>query len=637
MNISQMMRGLLGDATAGDSRALELKAGQVVRGVVLQMLENNEAVVQINGVQVRAKLEIPLQPGQSAMLQVQPETNGAVITLKPVDLSASGLLDDTFRDYAKLLGLPDQRWALDIIKDLRREGFPFNRITSKAFQEAAAVMPHGTDQEQWMQATAATFKRGLPMTATTISSMQQAMFGKGAHELLDTLHTQLGAFLTSDVNVADGDGQSAHPATRVLALLDQGAELLRGAMIPREGATVVAGQSASTASQGANTMLQGSAVVAQLTANNMDDNNNTANAASRPIVNTSNWLSGMMKWMGVDHELQLAKAATSGDQSSSSPASQSRTFATENEGTVRTMTVSTQQGGSAQLQRGIDIAASNVQNGMNMTASTIVQGTLNVSNVGVLAEGIHENVASIKQEASQGQNVSARSVSQQMLPGGSQVPLLTQDVIGLDLTQPGQSTQPVQQQPTQQDTMKNALLTLMGSNDTPPAIRETAQQLIHQITGQQLLLTPERNSSVLTHVTMFIPLQDSQGGSTASVHIQTRRGRRGELDADNCRLLFNLSMASLGDTLVDVNVTDKIVSLNLWNDHPSINELVEGSRADIAERLKETGYQLSSLRTTPLPTNNDEATATEQKVKRQAPPDLSQFASTRYKGVDFKA
>ncbi len=65
MNIGQLMRGLLGDVQAGDSRALELKVGQIVRGVIMQTMDNNEAIVQINGTQVQAKLETALRSGQS--------------------------------------------------------------------------------------------------------------------------------------------------------------------------------------------------------------------------------------------------------------------------------------------------------------------------------------------------------------------------------------------------------------------------------------------------------------------------------------------------------------------------------------------------------------------------------------------
>ena len=39
MNISGLIRSLVGDLTASESKVLELKVGQIVKGVVLQLLE----------------------------------------------------------------------------------------------------------------------------------------------------------------------------------------------------------------------------------------------------------------------------------------------------------------------------------------------------------------------------------------------------------------------------------------------------------------------------------------------------------------------------------------------------------------------------------------------------------------------
>ncbi|GLX68463.1 hypothetical protein MU1_28080 [Paenibacillus glycanilyticus] len=186
--------------------------------------------------------------------------------------------------------------------------------------------------------------------------------------------------------------------------------------------------------------------------------------------------------------------------------------------------------------------------------------------------------------------------------------------------------------PAAQESLKSTLIAIASSSDAPPALREAAQQLVQHITGQQLMLTPERNGAVFSHLTMFVPLNGPDGNQTASVHIQTRRGRQGQLDASNCRLLFDLSMRSLGPTLVDVNVMDKIVSLTLWNDHPAISALIDSSRSEIAVSLNQAGYQLLSLRTTPTRSVSEEG-----EEIRQAVPDPAQFVKTRYKGVDLRA
>ena len=76
------------------------------------------------------------------------------------------------------------------------------------------------------------------------------------------------------------------------------------------------------------------------------------------------------------------------------------------------------------------------------------------------------------------------------------------------------------------ETLKGILLQLLQSDELPPTIKESIQQLTAQLTGQQLLLTSDRNS-MFTHVTMFIPFRNEQGEETASVHIQSRKGKRG--------------------------------------------------------------------------------------------------------------
>ncbi|GLX71169.1 hypothetical protein MU1_55180 [Paenibacillus glycanilyticus] len=234
MNIGQLVRGLLGEASgSGDTRKLELKPGQVVRGVVLQLLENNEATVQINGVQVRAFLELPLEPGKFAMLQVQPQSAGGLLVLKQVENQAG--LDDALKDWLKQSGLPDQEWATGLLKDLRKDGVTMNRDTFAALKAAADAMPPDVDAEQWMQAAAAGLKRGLPISGGTVAALQQVMFGRPAHELLDSLQQQLGVI----AGAASGDDGAAAPqaggsgapaalpqlAARLAALLAEGAAL----------------------------------------------------------------------------------------------------------------------------------------------------------------------------------------------------------------------------------------------------------------------------------------------------------------------------------------------------------------------------------------------------------------------------
>ncbi|RXZ76978.1 DNA ligase [Paenibacillaceae bacterium] len=654
MNIGQLMRGFLGEPQAGESKTLELRAGQVVRGVVLQVLEGQDAIVQINGLQVRAKLEMPLMPGQATAMQVQPETAGGMIVLKPVDGAA--MPEETLRELAKSLGLPETKWAMELIRDMKQSGFAINRELGAALAKALAAAPPGVNSELFMQAAAMAFKRGLPMTGTTIGALQQAMFGKPAHELLEGLRAQLQAFTAASGGAgaaAASPAATAPPvstgaaaaAGRLLALLAEGAPLLRAAgeataaQTPAAGAsggrgeagTLAAGQPAAGALAGSGpgsavstpgaaaaggagaaagaAHAASSAAAAGASAGSAASGASAGNAAAAAgsgavappgaaADQAGGWVGQLMKWLGVDHERQLARGAAAAPSGAGQPGG-----APANAGNAAGLAGNAAAG-----------AAAGAAEGLAQQEAARAAGSPPQAGPALAASG----------GQAPGQERAA------VLPGGGLADLPpAADAAGRPAAAAHES-------------LKSALLTLLASDDVPPALREVSQQLLQHVTGQQLLLASERNGAVLSHLTMFIPFEGESGEQTASVHIQTRRGRKGELDASNCRLLFDLQMKRLGDTLVDVHVVDKIVSLTIWNDHPAMGMLLETTREEVVGALGQAGYQLSALRTSPLPDraaaqSDQSGKPTNSEQKQIQPPSLSTFSPRPYKGVDLRA
>ncbi|SHE12174.1 Uncharacterised protein [Chlamydia abortus] len=179
--------------------------------------------------------------------------------------------------------------------------------------------------------------------------------------------------------------------------------------------------------------------------------------------------------------------------------------------------------------------------------------------------------------------------------------------------------------------LKGALLQLSAADDLPPALREAVQQTLQQITGQQLLLAADR-SSMFTHVTMTVPLFHASGEQTAAVHIQTRKGKQGEMDSSNCRLLFDLRMAYLGPTIVDVQVTDRIVNIVVHSDYSGMEKAIEPFRQEVADRLEAQGYPFVSIRSLPFPDKK----AGQNHAASGEDGGLSLYDTKPYKGVDLR-
>ena len=99
--------------------------------------------------------------------------------------------------------------------------------------------------------------------------------------------------------------------------------------------------------------------------------------------------------------------------------------------------------------------------------------------------------------------------------------------------------------------------------------------------------------------------------------------------------------AAVGDlppsrTVVDVQVVDRFVSLNLWNDHPAVSRLVESARDEAAEALGRAGYQLSSMRVKPFPDTANRNAAKESAAAAPLPTPAV-YAGKPYRGVDYRA
>src|SRR5690606_33778523 len=155
MDINRLLGGLIRSTEAADPKLLELRIGQVVRGVVLQMLADREAIVSIAGMPVRAKLDAPLQQGHATLLQVQPESEPGTILLRTLNESKVPIADSSLGDVVRNFGLTDTESNRMLLRDLHAAGIKLDKPTIAMFTRAMDSMPVLTGAaravtEQWL-------------------------------------------------------------------------------------------------------------------------------------------------------------------------------------------------------------------------------------------------------------------------------------------------------------------------------------------------------------------------------------------------------------------------------------------------------------------------------------------------------
>lgn len=188
---------------------------------------------------------------------------------------------------------------------------------------------------------------------------------------------------------------------------------------------------------------------------------------------------------------------------------------------------------------------------------------------------------------------------------------------------------------TEAENVKATLLHLLQhpkAEALPAPLREQMQQFVQQVTGQQLMMTGSAGDNAFVQVAIQLPSPGQENGENTLIQIESRKKGRGELDPDNCRLFFYLSMQNMGETMLDVSIVNKILSVTLYNNQEGLGDLVRVLRTPLERSLAEQGYRLSGLRVLSVPDSAGRESSRTSVSSLSLPPS----SVAHYKGVDFR-
>ncbi|MDF2722831.1 MAG: hypothetical protein K0Q59_2506 [Paenibacillus sp.] len=658
MQIGQLMGQLLGELKpTDDAKTLELKVGQIVRGTVIQLLGEQDAMVNIGGVHLRAKLEAPLQRGQNTLLQVQPESNGSQVVLKPVSgMPAAPLGDDRLVQLLQSFGMKDVPETRQLIKQMQQAEVALTKPNVQNFQTIVAQTPPGIPADQWLEAAFVAHKRDLPMTRETVQSLRQTMFGEplqGQMDNLEKLGEQALKALQAAPTKANGE------LRELLGKLSQAIQQVKEAAaqatpIQAPGQSAESEAADSTAADGSKSRLS-----------------ERTDAPRQSLLDNMERSAGGGRTLALSSEASpsVPKPTTSSGADPLRLEQQVQLGQDDHDATdMRTSVQKNGQGATVEENGGQRAAREPIANGMPSVNADIEQDAAdpkiharavqqaeqpesNRAADGKTATHLSDESAA-KPQPKDNENWIARMFKAVGMDNEHQVKraIVRADVptasarlehtpatlLGAALPDDQLAAPPPGQDISRHaaaDSLKSVLLQLASSDALPEPLREQAQQAMQQITGQQLLLSTDARA-VLSHITLFLPVRQDGSGQTAAVHVQSRKGKRGELDAHNCRLLFDLNMQTLGLTLVDVQVFDRKVHVQVHNDLPFLKPLFERYRTEIAEGLREHGYQFMAMNVVPFPERP--VASSEWSTDNSSMGASSAYAMKPYKGVDVR-
>ena len=141
--------------------------------------------------------------------------------------------------------------------------------------------------------------------------------------------------------------------------------------------------------------------------------------------------------------------------------------------------------------------------------------------------------------------------------------------------------------------LKPQLMNLINDTQISLPVREAAEALLARINGMQLLSS---DNGYQHQIVMQVPLDFLGKRMDATMQWTGRMKDDGKIDSDFARVLFYLQMESIKETVIDMQVQNRIVSLTVFNENTAVLQPLTGALKQLlATGLEEKGYQLSGV------------------------------------------
>ncbi|QED49607.1 hypothetical protein [Cytobacillus dafuensis] len=167
--------------------------------------------------------------------------------------------------------------------------------------------------------------------------------------------------------------------------------------------------------------------------------------------------------------------------------------------------------------------------------------------------------------------------------------------------------------------LKGILLKLLQTADHGQT--QKVEQILQQMTGQQLLSKSDSFSLQSMMFTIPYPLQDQI--ENVKVYINSKNNQQG-VDWENCSLYFLLETKRMGEVGILLTSVDRTLSFTIKNDQANFKERMEPLAEKAKERLQEIGYQIGKVQFTSLSPENREPEKEKKQVKSPVTPNFTE-------------
>ncbi|RKL68980.1 hypothetical protein CR203_02775 [Salipaludibacillus neizhouensis] len=531
------------------SKTIQLRPGQVFQGTITQLYPGQLAQLQLGSMTLSAQLEAHLEKGSRYWFRVMGgEGIPRLQVLENVPPSSgSNQSPSNAQAVLQQLGVPQGATYERVLQQLQQLNLPFTR--SNILEGGQLLQKSSLNQQQSLEVVINMIQRGFPLTTTTFQSLVSMQSNQSMGETMSSLYTQL---------------QSTPQGTAVNQQLQQ--------ML-----STILNQADPSRTTGAfHTLLQ------QLGGNGLTAQQAATVANQIGVIPENQRLPEFFKQFKAtilkpeNQELlrQIAPQLFQGNQS---------------------QTAMQAMEPKALFQAFMNNVRMDQPQGMQMMLQLLNPGGNSANMTNQFQQWLLQQPSDqIREVWSNVQNASKESFFLTNGNGTRDESPLRMLLQQFGLQHEGDLRSMTNQEAQQKvQSLKSLLMQFLQQTSTQTqGAREQAEFLLQRVTGQQLMSSEQHGPIQHTLFQAPVKITDKYQDLTIQWEGQTKNGL---IDESHCRIIFYLNLEALNETVVDVQIQNRIMTLTIFNETEKPKSVAERWFPILKEKLSNMDYQLSSI------------------------------------------
>lgn len=582
----------------GQQSQLVLREGQVFHGSIKQLYPGQTAEIQVGANKLVAKLETPLKAGDAHYFQVTSTSGQVELKVVTGPMSQAMNSQQQMNQLLDTMNLSKTAEMRGVLAHLLKNDLPIARDQLIQAESWMKSLPNQVTKEVALQAIGRMLESKMPFTNDVFQALIHGSKPTGMNGALTNLMQQLTQDQSINVNAkktiiqqlqtiekplqAEVGGNilakivqtltdTSAPATNKMQMLN----VLKNAGIIGPNATLANWSTSQTTSHlVANQMINAGQLLSHIS-------NSQPQQISQLIQDVKQWVA-QEPTLTTDQKMQMQQLA---DRLAQLPPSK------------QVLDVFGKQM-NEQLQKAFSqnqLTQPSLQNEQGMTPKDQLfslikpdQTQFNASFRQLAQMASQSNMAFI-----QATTAEAEQLVQSNLDGRSMEQAMKTVMRGLGLNYEAMlATAKGDQIDALAQTLKPQLLNLLQDAQISSALRDSAEVVLARLNGMQLLSTENGHQQQLV---MQVPLEFLGKKMDATLQWNGRMKDDGKIDANYARVLFYLQMEALQETVIDMQVQNRIVTVTVFNENTRLDRLAEPLKAVLKKALAEKDYHLSGV------------------------------------------